>query len=89
MEVEADVPRNAFASSCFLFFLVIGIRHIISLPSHYEANWIFKLTEPPYKWPIFNTSIFIIFIFLELAKSWFSWFIYLHACYYAYRDIAI
>jgi hypothetical protein len=31
------------------FFLVVGIRRVVKIPSHLEANWIFRMTEHRYK----------------------------------------
>lgn len=36
------------------FFLVVGIRRIVKIPYHLEANWIFRMTESPDKKKYFS-----------------------------------
>jgi len=73
------------------FFLLVGIRVIINIPTAIEANWIFKITERPdrinyflgLKKGIFSIALMPLFILLFLFNSFFlGWQISFYHCFY-------
>jgi len=48
------------------FFLLLGVKDSINLPSNYEANWVFRLTENESRWIYFKALRKSVFIYILL-----------------------
>jgi len=47
------------------FFMLVGVRDAVNIPVNFEANWAFRITEKPDRWPYFSAlrkSIFLFFL---------------------------
>lgn len=48
------------------FFMLVGVREAANIPVSFEANWTFRITENPDRWPYFSALRKSIFLFLLL-----------------------
>ncbi|MCD6191983.1 MAG: hypothetical protein J7L26_00740 [Candidatus Aminicenantes bacterium] len=48
------------------FFMLVGVREAANIPVSFEANWTFRITENPDRWPYFLALRKSVFLFLLL-----------------------